>query len=72
MLSKSADRRLDLSAIAKGHGVDVVADHLTSMGYPTTWLKLAVKCAQVVTKVPTAPGVWPSKSLLKMIARFRP
>lgn len=33
-LSKSEDRRLDLSAIAKGHGVDVVADHLISMGYP--------------------------------------
>ena len=32
-LSKSADRRLDLSAIAKGHGVDVVADHLISIGY---------------------------------------
>lgn len=33
-LSKSADRRLDLSAIAKGHGVDVIADHLSTMGYP--------------------------------------
>jgi len=32
-LTKTADRRLDLSAIAKGHGVDVVADHLISMGY---------------------------------------
>ena len=33
-LTKRADRRLDLSAIAKGHGVDVIADHLASMGYP--------------------------------------
>ncbi len=32
-LTKSAQRRLDLSAIAKGHGVDVVADHLISIGY---------------------------------------
>ncbi len=32
-LSKNADRGLDLSAMAKGHGVDVVADHLISMGY---------------------------------------
>ncbi|QGG79946.1 FAD:protein FMN transferase ApbE [Litorivicinus lipolyticus] len=32
-LSKTLDRRLDLSAIAKGHGVDVVADHLISIGY---------------------------------------
>lgn len=32
-LRKSAPRELDLSAIAKGYGADVVADYLLSLGY---------------------------------------
>ena len=56
MLSKSADRRLDLSAIAKGHGVDVVADHLTSMGYPNHLVEIGGEMRAGGNKGPD--GAW--------------
>lgn len=61
-LSKSEQRRLDLSAIAKGHGVDVLADHLISIGYLNHLVEIGGEMRAGGDKLIWVRGGWRLKS----------
>ena len=55
---KLADVALDFSSIAKGFGVDQVADWLDPRASCATWWKWVARCACRVSAHAATPGMW--------------